>query len=391
MPPVRSIPSSSPRARRAMASGESIGDRRVVERVWVEKSWRRIFRVTVRANSPAARSRAATWRASRAQITVSVSRSTRSVSKVSSTEMDFVSRSGSTGRSSRAYARSARPWACALPRIWLSSRVDTCCRSATVRTPIRCSFSSVTGPTPGMTLTASGSIKRHLGARGHHHQPVGLAELGGQLGDELGAADADRGGQTPGGRGHRRLEVGDQQPQSGVGELDRSVGLGQVDERLVQRQRLHRGGQLPQDPHHLATGRSVGLEPAGQEGGVRRPPAGLVGRHGRADAEPTRLVRRRGHHATLARPADDHGLAAQRGLVALLDRREERVEVEVQHGGLGAHQTILTGGPPQNRAVYVVAVTDWYLQPLRFAASWPPGNNGSFDRREERPDGQLAG
>ena len=30
--------------------------------------------------------------------------------------------------------------------------------------------------------------------------------------------------------------------------------------------------------------------------------------------------------------ADDDGLAAQRRLVALLDRREERVEVEVQHG-----------------------------------------------------------
>ena len=43
-----------------MASGESVGERSVVERVWVEKSWRRIFSVTVRANRPAARSRAAT-------------------------------------------------------------------------------------------------------------------------------------------------------------------------------------------------------------------------------------------------------------------------------------------------------------------------------------------
>ena len=32
------------------------------------------------------------------------------------------------------------------------------------------------------------------------------------------------------------------------------AGLGQVDERLVQRQRLHRGRQRPQDAHHLAAG-----------------------------------------------------------------------------------------------------------------------------------------
>ena len=43
------------------------------------------------------------------------SASTRSVSKVSSTEIDLVSRSGSTGRSSRAIASSTRPWACARP------------------------------------------------------------------------------------------------------------------------------------------------------------------------------------------------------------------------------------------------------------------------------------
>ena len=37
-----------------------------------------------------------------------------------------------------------------------------------------------------------------------------------------------------------------------------------------------------------------------------------------------------GDHAPRADPPDDHGLTAQRGLVALLDGREERVQVEVQ-------------------------------------------------------------
>ena len=85
----------------------------------------------------------------------SSARSTRSVSKVSSTEIDLVSRSGSTARSSRAYARSVSDWACARPTTWASSSTENPCNSPTRWIPIRCSFSWVTGPTPGMTLTFS--------------------------------------------------------------------------------------------------------------------------------------------------------------------------------------------------------------------------------------------
>ena len=55
-------------------------------------------------------------------------------------------------------------------------------------------------------------------------------------------------------------------------------------------------------------------------------------RHRRADAEHARLVRRGADDAAIVRPAaaDDDRLAAQRRVVALLDRGEERVEVDVQ-------------------------------------------------------------
>ncbi len=63
----------------------------------------------------------------------------------------------------------------------------------------------------------------------------------------------------------------------------------------------------------------------------------LAGRHGGADAVLARLVGRRGDHAAAADAADDDRLAAQRGLVALLDRREEGVQVQVEDRGVGAH------------------------------------------------------
>ena len=57
-------------------------------------------------------------------------------------------------------------------------------------------------------------------------------------------------------------------------------------------------------------------------------------------AELARLVRRRADDAALARPADDHRLALQRRVVALLDRRVERVHVDVED--LAHHCRMLT-------------------------------------------------
>ena len=53
-------------------------------------------------------------------------------------------------------------------------------------------------------------------------------------------------------------------------------------------------------------------------------------RHRRADAEGAHLVRRGRDDAAPRLPADDEGLAAERRIVPLLDRRVERVHVDVQ-------------------------------------------------------------
>ena len=59
---------------------------------------------------------------------------------------------------------------------------------------------------------------------------------------------------------------------------------------------------------------------------LRAQPARLPAAHRRAHAARPRLVARREHDAA----ADDHRPAAQPRIVALLDRRVERVEVGVQ-------------------------------------------------------------
>src|SRR4051794_4229458 len=71
----------------------------------------------------------------------------------------------------------------------------------------------------------------------------------------------------------------------------------------------------------------------------------LAGGHRGADAVLAGLVRRGAHHAATANTSDDHGLAAQRGLVALLHRGEEGVEVQVHHRGLRTHGRNLSERP----------------------------------------------
>src|SRR3546814_14773615 len=67
------------------------------------------------------------------------------------------------------------------------------------------------------------------------------------------------------------------------------------------------------------------------------PGPGLPGRHGRADADGAVLVRRGGDDPAPTDSADDDRPPAQRGLVALLHRGEEGIEVDVQHRCLRPH------------------------------------------------------
>ena len=107
-----------------------------------------------------------------------------------------------------------------------------------------------------------------------------------------------------------------------------------------------RGETARSSLHHPLAGLAVGVEAATEERRVRAARPRLPGRHRRPDAVLARLVGRRRHHAPAADPADHHRLAAQRGLVALLDRGEEGVEVEVQHGRVGRMRATYPPPPP---------------------------------------------
>ena len=68
-----------------------------------------------------------------------------------------------------------------------------------------------------------------------------------------------------------------------------------------------------------------------QEDGVRTALERLGGAHRRVDpVRPCRVVRGRHHAAAVRVAADDEGPVAQLGILERLDRREERVEVEVR-------------------------------------------------------------
>ena len=75
---------------------------------------------------------------------------------------------------------------------------------------------------------------------------------------------------------------------------------------------------------------------------MRARAAGPRRRHRRVHAELPCLVARGADDAAIAGPADDDGLAGQARIVELLDRRVERVEVDVEDARVVAHQPAIT-------------------------------------------------
>ena len=128
------------------------------------------------------------------------------------------------------------------------------------------------------------------------------------------------------------------------GDLHRRAGdppqPADVEERLVDRDPLDERCRVVEHGEHGPAGVGVGLEAGRHDDGAGAQPQRLVAAHRRAHAERLGLVAGREHDAA----ADDDRPPAQRRIVALLDRREERVEVGVEDGGIGAGH----GGPCRN-------------------------------------------
>ena len=176
------------------------------------------------------------------------------------------------------------------------------------------------------------------------HDPVGLGLAARDLGEEFGASHADRQGEPHVDQRPGAERCGD------VARFAEQVGrAADVEERLVDRDGFDERGDVAEELEHLVGRFAVGLHPGRHDDGMRAQFPRLAAVHRRTHAARSRLVARR-HDDALA---DDDRSASQLGVVALLDRGVEGVEIGVKDGG-PAHPLIvertavrvqMSGGP----------------------------------------------
>ena len=188
--------SSSPATRRRSAA-RSVGSARVRERVTVVKSPKRTLSWTVRAVTPADRRRDATPSASPTRRWSRAAWSWRSTGNVSSCPIDFTSWSATTARSSRFHASVVEVVAGGAPERQhqgLLGKRGELAHGGDAELGELALGGRPHAPEPA---DAERVQQVELGARLHHEEAVGLAEVAGQLGQHLG-----------GGHAHRRVEPG---------------------------------------------------------------------------------------------------------------------------------------------------------------------------------------
>ena len=157
-----------------------------------------------------------------------------------------------------------------------------------------------------------------------HEQPVRLAVVGGELGEELVIGHPGRGGQPRPFANAGPDRLGDLRRRRDALQV-----LGDVEVGLVQRQWLDDGRVLGEHGADLLRHCLVHVEARPDEDQLGAFPPRRDPGHGRSHAEAPGLVARRRHDAALARAAHRDGLAAQGGVVALLHGRVEGIHVDV--------------------------------------------------------------
>ncbi len=247
------------------------------------------------------------------------SRSATSRGKVSSWPIDFVSRSGSTGRSSRPQASSWSWWPWARPRA--STRLAS---GRAARSPMRLDAEPLQ-PGQGGRADAPepadgvGVEEGQLAAGLDDEHPVGLGVVAGQLGQQLVGGDADGGGQAglgpdPGPDGGADLGAGAEQPD----------GAGDVEEGLVEGDRLdERGEGARRSRARPGSWRRRASKRGGSTIGLGAEPPGPAHRHGRVHAEAAGLVGGGRHHSPRAR-CRRRGRACRPGPGSPAPRRRRR-------------------------------------------------------------------
>ena len=170
----------------------------------------------------------------------------------------------------------------------------------------------------------------------HDAQAVGLVDVRSDLRGELDRRDTD--GRDEGQLGaHALLDRGGDRRAI----AEQALAPRAVEERLVEREAFDVGREVAEDAEERARRGDVPVHVVTNDDRLGAPAQRLCHRHRARDAERARLVGARRDHATARGSTDEHGLLAQRWIVPLLDRRVERVEVDVQDR---AGHSIRTGG-----------------------------------------------
>ena len=168
------------------------------------------------------------------------------------------------------------------------------------------------------------------GLRRDDEQPIRLPLVGGHLRQELVVGHPGRCGQVGDGLDLRADLLGD------LGRDLHSLDvLGDVEIRLVERQRLDQGSVLGEDPMDLTRDLAIYIEAVWDKDQVRAFSLRGDRCHRRVDAELPGLVACRGDHAALLGTANGNRFAAQVGIVPLFDRREESIHVDMDYFARG--------------------------------------------------------
>ena len=126
-----------------------------------------------------------------------------------------------------------------------------------------------------------------------------------------------------------------------------ALGAGEIEKRLVDRQRLDQRRQRQHHLAHLAADARIFLHVRPHDAGVRTQPQRLEHRHRRAHAVGAGDVAGGGDDAAPA-AADDHRLGGERRIVALFDRGVERVAIDMGDGeSVAARRGAASRGEPQ--------------------------------------------
>ena len=206
-------------------------------------------------------------------------------------------------------------------------------------------------------------------------QPVGLRDGARDLREELRPGDADR---------DRQADALAHRTSQALCDLDRLPGdpahAAHIEERLVDRQPLDERRDVVEDAVRRLARRGVRLHPRRHDDRVRAEAPRPTERHRRLHAEGLGLVTRREDDAG----ADDHRQPAQARVVALLDRRVERVQICVEdrrlHTNVCSH--IRTG--PNDRVRPEVAVREEIGGAAR-QLELPVAVAGRWESKLERP------